>query len=69
MLGVGTPTIARWAREGRLTTMLTLGGHRRYRLADIRALLTNTEAEADPAMVTDAVRLYEQGWSIRQVAA
>jgi Helix-turn-helix domain len=69
MFRVRTPTIARWAREGRLAPMLTPGGHRRYRLADIRTLLTTTEASADPVMVTDAVRLYEQGWSIRQVAA
>lgn len=69
MFGVRTPTIARWAREGRLASMLTPGGHRRYRLTDIRTLLTPAETGVDPVMVTDAVRLYAQGWTIRQVAA
>lgn len=67
MFGVRPSTIARWAREGRLTPLFTSGGHRRYRLDHIRILLTATEL--DPIMVDDAVRLYEQGWTIRQVAA
>jgi excisionase family DNA binding protein len=69
MFGVRTPTIARWAREGKLTAVHTPGGHRRYRLRDIRTLLADTEAGVDQTMVTDAVRLYDHGWTIRQVAA
>jgi excisionase family DNA binding protein len=38
LFGVGTSTIARWAREGKLAPILTPGGHRRYRLADVRTL-------------------------------
>lgn len=68
MFGVRTPTIARWAREGKLVPMFTPGGHRRYRLAHVRALLTPHNGP-DPVMVDDAVRLYAQGWTIRQVAA
>lgn len=30
IFGVRTTTIARWAREGRLTPLPTPGGHRRY---------------------------------------
>jgi excisionase family DNA binding protein len=30
MFGVRTTTIARWAREGKLTALHTPGGHRRY---------------------------------------
>lgn len=70
LFGVRTPTIARWAREGRLTAVLTPGGHRRYRRSQIRQLLaapTEPDAEAE-RLALDAVRLYDQGWSVRQVA-
>lgn len=70
IFGVRPTTIARWAREGRLAPLLTPGGHRRYPLGAIRALLS-TGAEPDTAesrIAEDAARLYDQGWSIRQVA-
>jgi DNA polymerase-4 len=51
----------------------TPGGHRRYRRSDVRALGEPADrAAADPdrrGIEDDAVRLYRQGWSIRQVAA
>ncbi|WP_285581519.1 MerR family DNA-binding transcriptional regulator [Actinoallomurus iriomotensis] len=70
LFGVRTTTIARWAREGKLTPLRTPGGHRRYSRTAIQALLAdNPEPSADwQQMTEDAVRLYEQGWSIRQVA-
>ncbi|GLY78504.1 hypothetical protein Airi01_067710 [Actinoallomurus iriomotensis] len=72
LCGVSVATLAVWARTGKLTpNVLTPGGHRRYRLADIRAFLqsTTTPKEADQEQLeVDAVRLYDQGWSIRQVA-
>jgi excisionase family DNA binding protein len=36
---VGTKTLSRWAKEGRIHSIRTLGGHRRYRLADVQRLL------------------------------
>jgi transposase len=74
LFGVRPTTIARWAREGKLAPLLTPGGHRRYRPADVREVLgrdgrTEEEAMADDLLAQDAVRLYEQGWNIRQVAA
>ncbi len=36
---VTSQTVARWAEEGRLSAVRTLGGHRRYREAEVRALL------------------------------
>lgn len=36
---VDPKTVTRWAKAGKLTSIRTLGGHRRYREADIRALL------------------------------
>jgi excisionase family DNA binding protein len=74
LFGVRPSTIARWAREGKLAPLLTPGGHRRYRHADVREVLgrdgrTEEEVMAEDRMAQDAVRLYEQGWNIRQVAA
>jgi excisionase family DNA binding protein len=37
--GVNTKTLARWAKAGKLTSIRTLGGHRRYRPSEIRALI------------------------------
>lgn len=73
IFGVRTTTIARWAREGRLPACLTPGGHRRYRRQDVRGLLEEQEQGSQPDEVTrqlaeDARRLYDEGWSIRQVA-
>ena len=71
MFDVRTTTVARWSREGRLPAFLTPGGHRRYRLPDVRALLNAekpAETDFDRRTAEDAVRLYAQGWSIRQVA-
>lgn len=72
IFGVRPATIARWAREGRLSPLLTPGGHRRYRPADIREVLDAAEPAGEPTeeqrMAEDAARLYEQGWTIRQVA-
>jgi excisionase family DNA binding protein len=69
LLGVRTTTVARWAREGLLKPAVhTPGGHRRYRRGDVMAARTTDDAERR-RMEEDAVRLYEQGWSIRRVAA
>lgn len=72
LFGVRTTTIARWARAGRLQATLTPGGHRRYRRADVQELLDDDDlGDLTPARTqreADAVRLYDEGWSIRQVA-
>jgi hypothetical protein len=48
---------------------MTPGGHRRYRPSDIRPLLEVAGPSADQEQLEqDAVRMYDQGWSIRQVA-
>jgi excisionase family DNA binding protein len=67
LFGVRTTTIARWAREGRLSPLRTPGGHRRYSRGDVRKLLEAENAD-ERAFAEDAARLYDQGWSIRQVA-
>ena len=68
--GVSAVTVGRWARDGVLKPFTrTPGGQRRFRRADVRA---HYEAQAGPnpgRIEADAVRLYEQGWPIRRVAA
>jgi excisionase family DNA binding protein len=39
MLGVTPNTVSRWAREGRLPSVATLGGHRRYEVEVVEELL------------------------------
>jgi excisionase family DNA binding protein len=36
---VDPKTVTRWAKAGKLTSIRTLGGHRRYREAEVRDLL------------------------------
>ncbi len=39
MFRVDPKTVTRWAKSGKLTSIRTLGGHRRYREAEVKALL------------------------------
>ena len=39
---VDPKTVTRWAEQGRLTTVRTLGGHRRFRADEVYALLRNS---------------------------
>ena len=41
LLGVSPNTVTRWAREGRLPSQLTLGGHHRFE----RSVIENLRAE------------------------
>ena len=36
---VDPKTVTRWAKAGKLTSIRTLGGHRRYRESEVRGLL------------------------------
>ena len=38
---VDPKTVTRWANAGKLNSIRTLGGHRRYREAEVRALLSD----------------------------
>jgi len=53
--GVTTRTVTRWASTGKLSTIRTPGGHRRYRAAEVRALLraNTTQAGTDSATTPD----------------
>lgn len=40
---VDPKTVTRWASAGKLTSIRTLGGHRRYRQSEVQALLGRTD--------------------------
>jgi excisionase family DNA binding protein len=39
VFGVHAKTVTKWARDGKLAFVLTLGGHRRYKRSGVEALL------------------------------
>lgn len=48
ILQVSPKTVSRWAKEGRLPFMRTLGGHRRFPDVEIRQILTDHTIEGNP---------------------
>jgi excisionase family DNA binding protein len=48
MFRVDPKTVTRWAQAGRLSSVRTLGGHRRYREAEVRGLLRGTDTKRGP---------------------
>src|SRR6478735_3519853 len=49
MFRVDPKTVTRWAKAGKLTSIRTLGGHRRYREAEVRALLAGIPQQRSEA--------------------
>jgi excisionase family DNA binding protein len=45
MFRVDPKTVTRWAKAGRIASLRTPGGHRRYREADVQALLRGETPE------------------------
>jgi excisionase family DNA binding protein len=39
MFRVNPKTVTRWARSGKISAIRTLGGHRRFKASEVRALL------------------------------
>jgi excisionase family DNA binding protein len=42
---VDPKTVTRWAKAGKLTSIRTLGGHRRYKDSEVKALLNNISSD------------------------
>jgi len=51
---VDPKTVTRWARAGKLTSLRTLGGHRRYRESEVRGLLGGADTVDGPDTVAGA---------------
>ena len=43
---VDPKTVTRWAKSGKLTSIRTLGGHRRYKESEVKALLLKTTSSS-----------------------
>lgn len=43
-LRVSPKTVVRWANDGRIPCTVTLGGHRRFRRADVDQLVARSES-------------------------
>lgn len=48
MFAVDPKTVTRWAKLGKLDTVMTLGGHRRYRASEVRELLERASGNGYP---------------------
>ena len=53
LLHVTPKTVSRWAHEGKLPCLRTLGGHRRYPEKEIRALIERLSVQ-EPTQSTQA---------------
>ena len=49
MFRVNVKSVGRWAKSGKLTSVRTLGGHRRFHRAEIEALLRGEEPKTRAA--------------------
>jgi excisionase family DNA binding protein len=49
---VDPKTVTRWATDGKLSFIRTLGGHRRYIAAEVRELINSRTVRAQPAAIT-----------------
>ena len=43
---VDPKTVTRWEKSGKLTSIRTLGGHRRYKESEVKALLLKTTSNS-----------------------
>jgi len=46
---VDPKTVTRWAASGRISSIRTPGGHRRFREAEVRELLEGNDRTIDPS--------------------
>lgn len=46
MFRVDPKTVTRWAKAGKLSSIRTLGGHRRYRASEVERLLTGLDSDS-----------------------
>lgn len=46
MFRVDPKTVTRWAKAGKLSSIRTLGGHRRYREEEVQSFLTRMRTNA-----------------------
>lgn len=50
VLGVSEATVKRWSDAGTLRCFRTPGGHRKFRLRDVKAFLADQQGQAEPVV-------------------
>lgn len=70
MLGVSEATVKRWSDAGTLRCFRTPGGHRKFRLRDVKSFLADQETEAlrAPAIAPPTTELTVEQRDARQLA-
>jgi excisionase family DNA binding protein len=70
MLGVSEATVKRWSDAGTLRCFRTPGGHRKFRIRDVKSFLADQETEAlrAPAVAPPATELTVEQREARQLA-
>ncbi len=51
LFGVDPTTVSNWAKSGKLQSLRTLGGHRRFRAADVQTVLDRLNGAEGPRAV------------------
>jgi excisionase family DNA binding protein len=67
MFRVDPKTVTRWAKAGKLTSIRTLGGHRRYRESEVRALLEDIQEHTPDPMAAPVHSLWPRDGMPRAV--
>jgi excisionase family DNA binding protein len=52
MFRVDPKTVTRWAKAGKLSSIRTLGGHRRYRESEVSGLLSGIREQSNSGVST-----------------
>jgi len=58
---VDVKTVSRWAEEGRLPCIRTLGGHRRFNAATVRVMRDQMSGPSPVSSSVPATQLYSNG--------
>ncbi len=61
-LRVDPKTVTRWAKAGKLTSIRTLGGHRRYRATEVHALLDAQSGSVGQKLLPRCITRDASGW-------
>lgn len=64
MFAVDPKTVTRWAKDGKLSSIRTLGGHRRFDADEVAGLLEATQRRRTSRYTAPLQRVLETGTSL-----
>lgn len=68
VLGVSEATVKRWSDAGTLRCFRTPGGHRKFRLRDVKAFLADQDGQPEPAVAAPVGKLTPEQVKARTLA-